>query len=252
MTAVTTAPRLADLGGLPFLDDRFAARRLLAITAAVRYNAACQRGLANGTSARDAEACLTPEQALALSTSTSTTPMPARPLSAARRRHVTGTLADLAASVPSWRLLLALPVRYARLHPAGGAISASSRNWPQHVLLAQEAFVTSRELAEQVTHELAHQWLYLIEDIWPLQVPGAATLTLPSGTRGRSPAEVLGAAHVAAVLIRLYQRAATGHAAGRIRALAAYGAGCLDLAASASAELTEAGTLIAQQLKEAF
>ena len=51
MTAVTTAPQLADLGGLPFLDDGFAARRLLAITAAVRYSAACQRGLADGASA---------------------------------------------------------------------------------------------------------------------------------------------------------------------------------------------------------
>ncbi len=250
MTAVTTAPQLADMGGLPFLDDGFAARRLLTITAAVRYSAACQRGLADGASAQDAEAWLVPEQARALSTST--TPMPARPLPAACRQQVTRTLGDLAVGMPTWRLLLALPVRYAQLHPAGGAISASSRDWPQHVLLAQEAFATSRELAEQVTHELAHQWLYLIEDIWPLQVPGAATLTLPSGTRGRSLAEVLGAAHVAAVLIRLYQHAATGQAAARIRALATYGAGCLDLTASASAELTEAGALITQQLKEAF
>ena len=249
MTAVTTAPQLADMGGLPFLDDGFAARRLLTITAAVRYSAACQRGLADGASAQDAGAWLVPARARALSTST--TPMPARQLPAAFRQQVTRTLGDLAVCMPTWRLLLALPVRYARLHPAGGAISASSRDWPQHVLLAQEAFATSRELAEQVTHELAHQWLYLIEDIWPLQVPGAATLTLPSGTRGRSLAEVLGAAHVAAVLIRLYQHAATGQAAARIRALAAYGAGCLDLT-SASAELTEAGALITQQLKEAF
>ena len=249
MTAVMSAPRLADLGGLPFLGDGFAARRLLAITAAIRYSAACRRGLTGGASARDAEAWLAPEQARALGAST--TPMPARPLPAALRRQVTGTLADLAVGLPSWRLLLALPAQYARLHPAGGAISASSRDWPQHVLLAREAFATGRELAEQVTHELAHQWLYLIEDIWPLQNPGAGTLTLPSGTCSRSPAEVLGAAHVAAVLIRLYRHAATGQAADRIRVLAAYGAGCLDLATSASAELTEAGALITQQLKEA-
>jgi hypothetical protein len=251
MTTTATAPRLADLGGLPFLDDGFAARRLLSIAAAVRYSAACQRGLVSGVSSLDAEAWLGPTRALALM-STNTTPMPALPLTTARRKQLADTLADLAASRPPWRLPLALPVRYAQLYPAGGAISASSRDWPQHVLLAKEAFGTSRELAEQVMHELAHQWLYLIEDIWPLQLPGAATLTLPSGTRGRSPAEVLGAAHVAAVLIRLYQQAATGWAAGRIRALAAYGTGCLDLAVSASEELTEAGILIAQQLKEAF
>jgi hypothetical protein len=250
MTAVAAPPRLADLGGLPFLDDRFTARRLLAITAAVRYHAARQRGLASAMPVQDAEAWLGPARAFALSTSC--TPMPARPLTAARRAQVTGTLAALAGVMPPWRALLALPVRYARLHPAHGAISASSRDWPQHVLLADEAFATGRELAEQVMHELAHQWLYLIEDIWPLQRPGAATLTLPSGTRDRTPAEVLGAAHVAATLIRLYRQDPTGWAAGRIRALAGYGTGCLNLAATASTDLTDTGILIARRLMEEF
>lgn len=249
MTAAT-APRLADLGGLPFLDDGFAFRRLLAITAAVRYAAARQRGLAAGTSGADAEAWLGPAQAAALAAST--TSMPAQPLTAARSHQVSAALADLAARMPTWRPLLALPVDYAGLCPANGAISASSRDWPQHVLLADEAFTTGRELAEQVLHELAHQWLYLIEDIWPLQQPGAARLTLPSGTRDRSPAEVLGAAHVAAVLIRQYRQDATTWASDRIRTLTAYGGGCLELASTASSDLTPAGTQITQRLKEAF
>jgi hypothetical protein len=244
------APRLADLDGLPFLDDRFAARRLLAITAAVRFAAACRRGLADGAAVQQAAAWLAPARVFMLSTST--TPLPARPLTAARKQQVTNTLATLGTGMPSWQMLLGLPVRYARLYPANGAISASSRDWPQHVLLADETFATSRELAEQVLHELAHQWLYLIEDIWPLQHEGAATLTLPSGTRDRSPAEVLGAAHVAAVLIRLYRQAAAGQSASRVGALTAYGTGCLDLAGAASGDLTEAGTLTAQRLKEAF
>lgn len=250
MTAVGAAPSLAELNGLPFVDDGFAARRLLAMTAAVRHAVACQRGLAGSIGFAQAEAWLGPARAFLLSTSS--TPMPAQPLPAACKQQVTKALAGLAAGMPPWRLLLGLPLRYARLYPAGGAISASSRDWPQHVLLADEAFATSRELAEQVLHELAHQWLYLIEDIWPLQLPGAATVTLPSGTRDRSPAEVLGAAHVAAVLVRLYRPAATPWAAGRIRALTAYGAGCLELAGTVSGDLTEAGTLIAQRLKEAF
>jgi hypothetical protein len=249
MTTATPAAHLTDLGGLPFLNDGFAARRLLAMTAAVRY-AASQRGQAGRCSVAEAEAWLSPARAFGLSTSS--TPMPARPLTAARRRQVTGTLAALAGAMPTWRLLLALPVRYARLDPAGGAISASSRDWPQHVLLAEEAFATSRELAEQVMHELAHQWLYLIEDIWPLQLPGATALTLPSGTRDRSPAEVLGAAHVAAVLIRWYRHTATEQAADRIRVLTGYGTGCLNLARTASGDLTGTGTLIAQRLKEEF
>src|SRR5712691_5558543 len=250
MTALAATPQLADLGGLPFIDARFPARRLLAITAAVRYHAARQRGLAGPVPAQETEAWLGPARTLALSTSC--TPMPARPLTATRRQQVTRTLAALTDMMPPWRKLLALPVRYALLYPAHGAISASSRDWPQHVLLADEAFATNRELAEQVVHELAHQWLYLIEDIWPLQRAGAATLTLPSGTRDRSPAEVLGAAHVAAVLLRPYQQAAAGHSASRVGALTAYGTGCLDLAGAASGDLTEAGILIAQRLKEAF
>ncbi len=250
MTALAATPQLADLGGLPFIDDRFAARRLLAITAAVRYHAARQRGLAGPVPAQETEAWLGPARTLALSTSC--TPMPARPLTATRRQQVTRTLAALTDMMPPWRKLLALPVRYALLYPAHGAISASSRDWPQHVLLADEAFATNRELAEQVVHELAHQWLYLIEDIWPLQHPGAATLTLPSGTRDRTPAEVLGAAHVAAALIRLYRQHATDWAADRIQALTGYGTGCLTLAAAAKANLTDTGILFAHRLKEAF
>jgi hypothetical protein len=251
VTAAAAAPGVADLNGLPFLDDAFAGRQLLAMTAAVRCAAARQRGLADGSSCTaDAEAWLWPARAFLLSTSS--TPMPALPLTPARKQQVTDTLASLAAGMPPWRLLLKLPIRYARLYPAHGAISASSHDWPQHVLLADEAFATSRELREQALHELAHQWLYLIEDIWPLQAPGTASLTLPSGTRDRTLAEVLGAAHVAAVLLRLYRLTATAEAADRIRTLTAYGTGCLDLAGTLSGDLTEAGTLIAQRLKEAF
>ena len=66
------------------------------------------------------------------------TPMPAQPLRAARKQEISRVLAGLAAGMPAWAPLLSLPVRYARLHPDGGAISASSRDWPQHVLLADE------------------------------------------------------------------------------------------------------------------
>jgi hypothetical protein len=63
---------------------------------------------------------------------------------------------------------------------------------------------------------------------------------------------VLGAAHVAAVLVRLYRQAATDHAAGRVQALTRYGTGCLELAGTLSGDLTKAGALVTQRLKEAF
>jgi hypothetical protein len=248
MTAAQAAPVIAGLEGLPFLDDGFAARRLLALIAAVRYADARDRGLAARASSAQAGSWLGPARALMLSTAA--TPMPAQPLPLARRQQVTRALEQIAAVMPRWQVLLDLPVRYALLHQARGAISASSRDWPQHVLLADQAFATSRELAEQLLHELAHQWLYLIEDIWPLQHPSAPALTLPSGTRDRSPAETLGAAHVAATLIRFYRQQPSDWAAARIAALTDYGTGCLDLAGTVCEHLTGEGTIIARQLKE--
>jgi len=249
VTTTSAKPAVTDLAGLPFIDDSFAMTRLLALTAAVRCAEAQRRGLAAMAVPADAGAWLAP--ALAFALSTSTTPVPALPLAPARRREVSEALAAVSELMPSWAPLLGLPVRYARLYPERGAISASSRDWPQHVLLAQDAFATGRELREQVIHELAHQWLYLIEDIWPVQAPGAGTLTLPSGTRDRSPAEVLGAAHVAAALARMYQADGTTWAAARTAALTSYGRGCLDLAVG-SGHLTGTGHLIFQRLKEAL
>jgi hypothetical protein len=250
MTTVMRVPVLGDLHGMPFLDDQFASRRLLAVIAAARHGAAARQGLAGGVPRQQAEAWLAPARAYLVNAGP--TPMPAQPLRAARKQQIACVLGGLAASMPAWAPLLSLPVRYARLYPDGGAISASSRDWPQHVLLADDAFASDIELREQLLHELAHQWLYLIEDIWPLDRPGAARLTLPSGTRDRAPAEVLGAAHVAAALARMYATAGGPGAEARISALTAYGQGCLELARAGSADLTEAGTTIAQRLKEAL
>jgi hypothetical protein len=249
MIAASPKSAIPDLNGLPFLDDTFAARRLLAITVALRSAGAARRGMVAAAAPSDAEAWLTPTLAFALAESTA--PVPALPLTISRKHEVADALASVAALMPSWQPLLRLPVRYARLHPAHGAISASSRDWPQHVLLAEEAFATSRELREQIVHELAHQWLYLIEDIWPTETAAPRTVTLPSGTGDRRPAEALGAAHVAAALVRMYRADGTAWAAARAQALTSYGLGCLDLAA-VSGYLTGAGHLIAQRLKEAL
>ena len=248
MTTAMRVPVLGDLHGMPFLDDEFAGRRLLAIVAAARHGAAARQGLGGGVPRGQAEVWLAPARAYLVNAGP--TPMPAQPLRAARKQQVADVLTALAVGMSAWAPLLSLPVRYARLYPDGGAISASSRDWPQHVLLADEAFASDGELREQLLHELAHQWLYLIEDIWPLDRPGAVRLTLPSGTRGRAPAEVLGAAHVAAVLCRMYAMTGGPGARARISALTAYGKGCLDLAQAA--DLTEAGTTIAKRLKEAL
>jgi hypothetical protein len=57
---------------------------------------------------------------------------------------------------------------------------------------------------------------------------------------------------LAAALTRMYATVGGPGASSRISALTAYGQGCLELAQAASADLTEAGTTIAQRLKEAL
>ncbi|GAA2626946.1 hypothetical protein GCM10010411_74980 [Actinomadura fulvescens] len=235
-TADELADPLAFLEGLPFLSEDFRARRLLAGVAAVRHREAQQAGKAGVTP----EAWLSPSAIYMLRDSPS---MPAEPLTPTRRAVIDAQLAEAGQLMPEWAYLLSLPVRYARLYPDRGAISASSRAWQQHVLLADAAFASDAELAEQLHHELAHQWFYLLQELWPLEEEGAPGITLPSGTSGRSPAEVLGAVHVAAVLIRRYDTVG-GASLDRLESLAAYGTACLDRVD----HLTPVGEQIAKHL----
>lgn len=242
------APELAGLGGMPFLDEGFQWRRLLAMVAAARLWVARERGLPGAATAADAERWMEPGTVRQLYAAAP--PAPASPLAPGDLKRARDALAGLRESLPWWEPLTLLPVELMLMDPEIGSMSASSRDWPQRVLLDRRTFTTAEELREHVLHEMAHQWLYFIEDIWPLEGPRPRRLTLPSGTPGRRPAEVLGAAHVAAVLIRLY---ATEPGTGdRRERLAAYGRACIALAGEAAADLTNDGRAIAQRLKEEF
>ncbi|GAA2770071.1 aKG-HExxH-type peptide beta-hydroxylase [Nonomuraea dietziae] len=242
---------LTELDGMPFLDDSFAARRLLAGAAAVRHVEAERLGRTGSIldTAASIEEWLAPARIVLLRPSAE--PIPASPLSPTENRLINDALQGMLAAVPTWEILLRLPVRYALLHSTTGAISASSRAWPQHVLLAPEAFASPLELGEHLLHELSHQWLYLIQELWALEGEHADKLNLPSGTANRAPSEVLGAAHVAAVLTRFY-RATGAQGETRLTALRDYGLGCLDLLDSRVDLLTPAGWQIAHRLKEAL
>ncbi|MGH3867796.1 MAG: aKG-HExxH-type peptide beta-hydroxylase [Pseudonocardiaceae bacterium] len=246
MSAALAGP-LTELGGMPFVDDAFAARRLLAAAAAVRHVNAERRGMADGITDAEAEAWLAPARVFMLRHDSPS--MPAAALVGGRRQRIADALAGLTSAIPPWTPLLRLPVRFALLYPSNGAISASSRSWPQHVLLSDEAFSSDTELREQLVHELCHQWLYLIEEVWTLEIVGARSAVLPSGTTGRTPSEVLGAAHVAAALIRLYSTVAN-ELPGRLDHLARYGSGCVELLGRLKGDLTDVGLELAQHLKE--
>jgi hypothetical protein len=62
---------------------------------------------------------------------------------------------------------------------------------------------------------------------------------------------VLGAAHVAAALFRMY-RASTTVPAQRLACLVDYGSGCLELLAVLDNDLTDAGHSIVRRLREAL
>ncbi|MEO3808777.1 HEXXH motif-containing putative peptide modification protein [Sphaerisporangium sp. B11E5] len=247
MTAYDLSDPLALLNGMPFLDDGFTAKRLMAAVAAARHVTAQREGMRTRNPGRPIESWLGPSAVLLLAGGPS---MPAVPLTAEQKSKVTTALQELASLIPPWAPLTTLPIRYACLRPANGAISASSRAWPQHILLADDAFTTAIELREQITHELAHQWLYLIEELWRLERPSPSLFTLPSGTTGRSPSEVLGAVHVAAVLNRLYVSAGDAPD-GRMTRLSGYRMECLALLDQIADELTDIGRSIARLLKEA-
>lgn len=250
MTLVLGGPMIL-LRGAPFVDHAFNPRRLLAAVAATRQIEAEQAGMSAMSlrTARAAGEWLMPSRVLLLRPEE--TPMPAAPLRRQNKAMIGAVFNRLGAELPAWRPLLTLPVRYALMRPANGAISASSRAWPQHVLLADDAFGSELTLREQLVHELAHQWLYLMQEIWAFQESGGHNLTLPSGTRGRSAAEVIGAAHVAAALIAMYATVG-GAPPGRVDHLTWYGTGCLDLITAVETDLTEAGRQVARRLREAF
>jgi hypothetical protein len=249
VSVTATADPVTALGGIPFLDDTFAARRLLIEVAAVRHVDAEHQGLTGGITDSEIMVWLEPARLPALLPDAP--PMPAQPVSADQQQMIEATLAGLTRLIPEWVPLLHLPVEFSLLSPANGAVSASSRQWPQQVLLADEAFGTTVELREQVVHELCHQWLYLIEELWALEVPHPRAMTLPSGTADRSAAEVLGAAHVAAALTRMY-RTDTSAPTRRLSQLAEYGAGCLNLLTDLEHDLTDAGRTVARRLEEAL
>lgn len=232
------------IGGVPFLDACFAPRRLMAAVVAVRQSHAARAGL---PSPADPSHLLIPEHACAVRFDASE--VPSLPLAQDEDKSVSDALGRLEEAVPMWTpLLWSLPMRYARI-ASGTSLSASSFWWPQHILLGAETLASELEMREHVLHEHCHQWLYLVEELWDIDLPGAPTFTLPSGTSGRSPREVIGAAHVAAALVRLYNAVGEEQQIGPLKQ---YGWGCIQLLESPQVAryLTPVGAQITQRIKE--
>ncbi|KOU50051.1 aKG-HExxH-type peptide beta-hydroxylase [Streptomyces sp. WM6378] len=239
-------------GGWPFLDDGFDSRRLLTATAGVRV--ARRDGTRSSPAPQDLTAVLAPAEAVRIRALDLPKALPGGALTADQAQQVHQTVRLVGRLVPPWApLLSALPLVYLPMPAGWASISASCFAWPQHILLATDAFDSRAILAEQVLHETFHQWLYLCEELAALQHPGCAhRITLPSGTGGRSPAELLGAAHVACGLARLWPLLDVPMPVRdqRLVLLSAYRSGCLALLETARPCLTQHGHALADRILE--
>ncbi len=244
MTGTDVSPaRILELfGGMPFLDDGFRPGRLLGAVSSVRQVQAGRQGL---DLLPDARQWLAPDRAVQCRANAE--PVAGYPMSQDRRERVEQVRQELVQLVGTWEPLFRLPVNY--LMREGAALSGSSFWWPQHVFIGEASFSSDLELREHVLHEQCHQWLYLLEELFNLDLPDSSELILPSGTSDRTPREVIGAAHVAAVLVRLYR---ADDSPGHIAPLTEYGCGCLDLLEHHDHTLTDAGRAIVLRLKEAL
>ncbi|GIG60591.1 hypothetical protein Lfu02_49630 [Longispora fulva] len=227
---------------MPFLHDDFDAGQVMAAVCAMR-----SRRIAHATPDYEPPAewgrLLLPEAALRAQPDRR--PLDGEPMSSGGLAVVGHAVAGLGVLFPAWAPLLALPVEYWHLPASSGAVSASAPFWPQRIFLSRQIMADPAEVHEQVLHEWCHQWLYLIEEVWPLQTDTTTAMDLPSGTPRRAPREVIGAAHVAAVLLRLYRR--TGEP-DQLPTLLDYGRGCLDLLEDAAADLTTEGAAMTLML----
>ncbi|MEW1550531.1 aKG-HExxH-type peptide beta-hydroxylase [Streptomyces tsukubensis] len=236
------------LSGVPFVHAKFAARLLASGVVAVRQMHGRTLRAPGLPDEDDVQAWLQP--AVAVKTRPGCTPIPSRPLPQGKDARVALAVERICRFVPQWKGLMRLPVVYHLLEQGSRSLSASSYLWPQQILLSEAAFESDEVLADLVLHEMCHQWLYLIEELWPFDKPGARRVTLPSGTENRAPREVIGAAHVAAVTVHLHR--ATGMPGTRTARFTEYGKGCVALLDRVNDDLTPAGRIIAHDLKEAL
>lgn len=235
------------VGGVPFLDEGFRSSALLAAVAVVRSRESPEVELTPET----ARELLLPSAALTLRRRQGIhVDIPSAPLSASHAARVEAAFAELRHAAPSWNGLLDLPLTVLRLR-AGEATSCSSYGVPQHVFLSDSAFTQSVELEEFLLHEICHNWMYLVEEVRVLHDPAFEVLsTLPTGTGGRNPTEVIGASHVAATLIRWYTLRGRTQDQRRIADLRVYLRGCLELLAGfPRATLTATGWEVAERLR---
>lgn len=216
---------LAEIGGVPFLDDAtLKPNVLLTAVAVVRRSAEPQIFSSLGD-------YLDPENAKQVfdrHAKSKIEHVDWEDLSTAEASEVANASRLVVESMPQWRPLFEMPKRYRRM---ATSTSSTSVLVPQTIYLGPRAFRDEETLRETLIHEHSHVWLNFIAEVFDLQVPEAPNdYVLPSGTAGKTYRGVMFAAHFAAsAALALSQRRAQGenHVEERLQYLTQYLDGCL-------------------------
>lgn len=235
-------------GGIPFLDQEFRVADFLTAVAVARRERARRSGMA----LEPLENYLQPFTARAVYDSTlMRNPLNlGRTLTASEANLVSRSVALIAHEMHLFTPLITIPLDTRRSKDEL-IIGYSNASRPQTIFLGPLSWTSLVEMREQVLHEIAHVWLYMIEELWPLHKAGnTQTFTLPSGVRNKSATGVLNAAFVAAVLAKFYRSMGVAWIV-RSRDLTVYLEGCLNCMSGFN-ELTHIGREVRVRLGESL
>lgn len=236
---------VADLGGLPMIDDAFKASAIATLACAVRQRLDNKR--------QPLEAYLQPDLAHECYRTGSRRPvaqMESMDPSPGDLVMVRLACADIVATVPQWRPHFSVPLHWRKL--VTDMASSSNPMIPQHIYLGERG-IRSHRLREYIVHEVSHVWVAMIAEVAPLAERSEAINVLPSGTAGKDIGQVIYALTFAATAVRFYRALvqADRHTAAdvaRLSDLEHYANGCLEIV-EPSGKLNHNGTLVAESCR---
>lgn len=212
-------------GGIPFLDPEFQTVQFLTAVAVVRRN----RDKQNNMISDKLNEYLSPMRATHVYNQIlgREGEIAGKALTNSEKNLVKDAINSIIAVMPLWSGLLTLPLEIRRTEDKL-VIGYSNASRPQIIMLGPLSWQSEDELREQLLHEIAHIWLYMVEELWALhQDENPGFFTLPSGISGKTGTGVLNASFVAATLLKFYDELSEGWVDRKLK-LGAYLSGCLD------------------------
>ncbi|WP_050461607.1 hypothetical protein [Herbaspirillum autotrophicum] len=232
---------VAELGGLPMIDDEVKISTLATLACAIRQRLDNEK--------QSLAAYLQPELARACYHNAYTQPvteLDSVEMNKSDMEKILSTCKEVVSLVPKWQSIFSIPLCWRRL--VGDIFSSSNPLIPQHIYLGKNS-LNSPRLAEYIIHEVSHTWIGMITEIAPLAERSEPIHVLPSGTSGKEITQVMYALTFAVSAVRYYrEKVASGcntiEDNMRLIYLENYADGCLKLI-EPSGKLTSNGIFIA-------